>query len=312
MAWNNQRKQKSNYERPERPMLEQEHAIDPKLLMIINKSEELVSLMSEGSTLATEIIKFSGPSGEVSVEACKAFLVTGLSFAVPFDNPHYPKVGKIDTEVKRNSYYPMYVSRIFWKHSDQFWHIPGFSRYVIDKFGNVKNAYNGLDIKPNDWGSLVLVPDMAGDYNKPRAVQPSLLKALAFKQLPTDFKDYGFGNYNYELEYSNETKTIDWVKRPTVIVQDMGGQVSEADNVTEFAIRFLKGKMRGEFIKSAKESRLRYGPVDGGSFTAKLKGVEPIKVPHVEVVVETQIPVQETKSDSLPLPENNFDEDINF
>lgn len=251
-----------------------EHQIDPVFEAIISQSDKLLPFNVSGNSLSHDIVSFDLPGGDrLSIEAYKAMMVTNMTFCVPFDNPAYPEIMKLNTQADRAFHFAAYRARIFWKHSGDFWHIPGFTRYVINKHGHIKNAYNGMDIKPNNWGQYALFNDMVGVFeNKPPFpnIDINRLKMLSFKLLPSDFVDYGFGTYNYELGYSVESKTIDWVKRPQVVIRDGMGNVEEAANLTEFGIVYLNSKSMKE-LREIKEASLYSGNQSAGQFTVKLK-----------------------------------------
>lgn len=330
------------YQGNKRPQLQRnavggDHQIDPVFEAIISQSDKLMGFNVSGNALPMEMVSFTTPDGQgVVIEAYKALMVLNSTFCVPFDSPAYPEIIKLDTVAERGLYYAAYKSRIFWKHSDEYWHIPGYTRYVVNKHGHVKNAYNGLDIKPNEWGKYALFADMPGvlEQKPPFAgVELRQIQMLAFRPLPSDFVDYGFGNYSHTISYNNEQQVINWVARPEVVVRDGMGNVENGRNLTEFGIKFLNNKMIKEF-RQVKESELYFGSVNHGQFTVKLKDdslvaeIEPVSVvgnstpanaqpsqmSNLDVPPQqtSQQPVTQTTDPSVMQNTMKFDADINF
>lgn len=319
---NNQRQQRPA---PTRSKQTIEHEIDPLFEVIMNQSDKLMPFNVSGNALPTEMVRFDTPDGQgLTIEAFKAMMVTSMTFCVDFANPNYPEVRKLDTQVDRGTLHAVYKSRIFWKHSKDFWHIPGFTRYVIDARGNVKNAYNGVDIRPDQWGNYKIFSDQLWFINdKPFGADLKTLMLISQKALPSDFKDYGFRNWSHKVAYSHETKSIDLVKRPAVTIRDGNGNVLDGENLTEFGILNLKTKDIKD-LREIKEENLYTGSCTGGQFTAKLKDPS-LVVPVPEVVVTNESAAVSTPAvqngtapdvrPSTPAPQNlptEFDDDIPF
>lgn len=274
MSFGQQKKQWKPKPAMERKPVGGIHAIDPVFEAIIAQRDKVTAFNTSGNVLPSEMISFTTPDGQgVTVEAFKAYLVTQLTFCVPFDSPGYPEVKRLDTKAERGVMYPVYRSRIKWKHSEEYWHVPGYSRYVTNEHGHVKNAYNGLDVMPNEYGRYAMFADMPGVFeNKEPYANVTLdtINMLANRPLPSDFIDYGMGKYSHEVRYDKTKKIIDWCKRPEVIVRDGMGSIEAGQDVTQFGLVYLSNKDIKD-LRKVKESELYRGAVQSGQFTVKLK-----------------------------------------
>lgn len=310
-------RQNYNQNKPKlvREVLKGEHECDPNIEAIMGQGDKLQPFNSAGNVLPTEMVRFDTPSGGMAIEAYKAMMIVSNGFCVNLDNPHYPEIKKLKTLENRSVVYADYKAKIKWKHSEDFWHIPCFTRYVINEKGNIKNAYNGMDIKPNDWGQYMLVADQYQAFNKPLPTDMALLMTLSQKPIPQGFKDYGYRTYSHRLAFNPADQKVDLVPRPEIYVRDGNGQIEEGLNVTEFAAIYLKNKDVGEFRKVSDEA-LRLGSVQVGQYTIKAKdGQYASPAPEVNV---SSVPAQnaeltaQTTSTTPPPMDAKFDDDIPF
>lgn len=326
---NNRGGYKQQKPKPQLPELEPQHDLDPVIKAVIQQADRLQPFNQGGDMLPTEMIRFDTLDGKgVTMEAYKAMMITNLTFAVPHDNSCYPRVAKLKTVFDRAVLYAAYASRIFWNQSKDFWHIPGFSRYVINKDGLIKNAFNGIDIKPNQWGSYALFCDGFYSAPKPRQVTLPTLMLMSQKALPQDFKDFGYMTYNYTIGYKSDIKAIDFVKRPAVQVKAQDGSIEEAENAHEFAKIFMNHKQHREFLTALNEDKLYYGSDVVAGFTVKLKDQSLLRqIPQVAPVqqapaqpVTQQAPVQQSMQEQQPATQQQtpaymdqtIDADIDF
>lgn len=326
MSWNNKQHGGQNkFPKKMRPGLPDEHAVPKSVELVIDERAELRNSQTIGKEIAKETISFKGMGMSISVEAFKAAMMTQMSFGIPHDHPEYPNIIKHDTKFPSNSYFAQYLGRIKWTHDPSFWHIPCFTRYVIDKFGRVLNALNGMEITKDQWGNFDLAPDAIGTANKTTKVQADWLKMLAFRALPSDFIDYGFRNYSHELKFCPELKVLTWVKRSLLVIKDnMSGDIAKCYGVKEFDTCYVSDFNSKKELWKVNDDVLQTGMVNTGSFSIRLEKeieqppmLKPVQLPVYENTTDlpTSHVAPETEQEPAKDPgalDTDFDDDFNF
>lgn len=151
---------------------------------------------------------------------------------IPFTNPDIPNIGKLDSRFPAGFFYYQYTKPVHWTKDESFRHIPGYTRYVINKDGVIANAWSAKEVTGENAYMLELAADGA---NNLRRVPKSKLMALAFTQLPLDFVDYGRGNHSHDYEFDIEAGGYSWVPKPELTVKNnMTGQTDTYRNIFDF------------------------------------------------------------------------------
>jgi hypothetical protein len=151
---------------------------------------------------------------------------------IPLNNPDLPNIAKLDSRVPAGFYYYHYTKPVFWMKDESYRHIPGFTRYVINKDGVVANAQSAQEVSSDNPYMIELAADGANNLRKfPKAK----LMALAFTQLPVDFVDYGRGNHSHDYEFSSDQGGYTWIPKPELTTKNnQTGQVDKYRNIFDF------------------------------------------------------------------------------
>ena len=221
-----------------RPVLEPEHELRPVAEAVIREKAKLRDHASIGDTVSTENIIVEGTSVPVPYAA----LVISHQLGIPHDHPNLPPMVKHKTTYQANEYALLYASAgdIKWEKDETFKYIPGYTRYVINKDGHIKNAYNGQTVTPNIYsGFTKLVPD--GRANRVTGVDGLTIKALCQLPLPSDFIDFGFRSYSHRLDVNPEKQAIEWMPLPMVSARsNVDGAIHKFKNVHQMIRNNLK------------------------------------------------------------------------
>lgn len=210
-------------------------------------------------------------AGANQVPVPYACAVICLQFGIPHDHPQCPEIAMFNTRHKANDAYIKWKAGevISWETDDTFHYIPGYTRYVVNQAGTIKNAANGETVTENfvgDWIKLVK------DGRAPRVsgIDKAMLTMLAWAKLPEDFIDYGFGVFSYELAMNEERTGLVFKKLPAVSARsNIDGTISKARNVHEF-IRNSMTMKNFNALKEAQEAARKMKPGDmivAGEFT---------------------------------------------
>lgn len=265
----------------------QEHVLDPRIESILNSPEskrQLRDFGTRGSEPSRDTILFDADNTRKPIPVPQASMVVHMQCGIPLDHPDFPPMNKFDTMYDANAYYFVYQSPIPWKHDASFCHIPGFTRYCIDKHGRIINAYNGKPVTPLNAFMIELVPD--GPSNMLSKVPLEQIKALAYLALPDDFISFGFGAYSHSLRTDPVAKTCTFHPLPAVVVKNNEtGYVGKQPNVhhmakclnNDFSIMKDLGKLAREGFKP-NEPMVSIGP-----FSIKLAEA-PAEIPAIPVV----------------------------
>lgn len=299
-----------------RPVLPPEHELDPLIEAVIANKRELRNFAQPGNVASTAYIQINGKNIPVPLAA----MMATHQYAVPYDHSNAYPIRKLNSQFPDNAYVVIYEghTKPRWAQDESFWYIPTFSRYVINKDGHVKNAYNGRTVSENAYANWTteLVPD--GPANMLRKVSSLNLSYLAMGVLPKDFTDYGFGTYSHKLWTDAEKNCITWVPLPKVQVKSsLSGAVIEQPNVQEFMKTFIKDFNEQ---KAARE-QLKYleqgVPMRAGEFTVTYVGMAPAAptAPAAQEVAQSytqQQPQAPQAPAAAPGPSFDFDENIAF
>jgi hypothetical protein len=301
MSYNNYgRKGGGNYQPKPRPVLPPEHQLQPQAEAAILDKADLKNYARKGNQPVTETTVLNSDPSRKNIMVAQACLMAFNQCGIPLDNAAFPAIGKFDTRYDANHYYLKYEGPIPWIHDKAWRHVPCFTRYVIDMFGRVLNAHNGLTVKIGDWETYELVPD--GPSNKTTRVKLADLMILAFCPLPADFKDYGFKNYSHKFEINPATGQMQWMPLPKVKCKDnSNGMVEEFQNLQEL----VKCKVK-DFNQMKEWSDYLRNGLKGETVTIGdlvVKESEPAK--ELPVVPVLDVKPQEVSAPAAP--HDNFD-----
>lgn len=268
-----------------RPVLDKIHELDPVAESIIAVKQNLNNFKTIGPNAAQGTV----PAGGVNIDASKAIVMALKQIGIPHDHPNFPPIMKLPTAFQSNEYVVLWgaAGKVKWTKDDSFWHIPGYSRYVINATGQIKNAFNGMVVNENGFaGSTELVCD--GPLNSVSWTNANQLKMLTLAKLPDDFKDYGFRNYNYEMAFKDDA--IRWVKKTEVIAKStVDGLERTIANITEFIDCYVKDfQEKGSVRKQIKEFS-HANPIRTQEFVVRLAGDVPAQ-PASETPIAAQAP----------------------
>lgn len=210
---------------PHREPQSEEHTLDPWIEDIIRGRPELSDFRSIGGGLNHGTHTFNTDSKRTALEIPRACMISVCGFAVPLTNEAYPAIKKLDTRFKDNWHHAIYQGPIPWDKDREWRHIPCYSRYVINRHGVVRNAYNGMQVLAT-YGKYELVADGRSNYLK-KYIPAEELMMLSFSQLPDDFVDFRGGQYSHVVQFDKDSKVIGWVKRPTIKARDPQGTIHE-------------------------------------------------------------------------------------
>lgn len=210
---------------PHREPQAEEHTLDPWIENIIRGRPELSEFRSIGGGLNHGTHTFNTDPDRTALEIPRACMYSVCSFGVPLTNEAFPAIKKLDTRFKDNWHYAVYQGPMPWAKDREWRHIPCYTRYVINRDGVVRNAYNGMQVLAN-YSKYELVPDGRSNYLK-KYIAVEELMMLAFSQLPEDFVDFGGGQYSHVVAFDKDNKVIGWVKRPSIKARDPMGTIHE-------------------------------------------------------------------------------------
>lgn len=318
MAYQNYGRKGGNFTPTPRPVLPSQHELQPIAEAAIKDKADLKNYARKGNVAVTETTVLNSDPSRKPIMVAQACLFAFNQIGIPTDNSNFPAFGKFDTRYDANHYYLKYEGPIPWIHDASWRHIPCFTRYVIDQFGRVLNAHNGLEVAIGDWETFELVPD--GPSNKLTKVKLNDLLILAFCPLPDGFKDYGFKNYSHKFEINPSTGKMEWVPLPKVKCKDnSNGVVEEFQNLQEL----VKCKVK-DFNQIKEWSTYLRNGLNGETVTIGdllVKESEPAKdkpsVPKLDVKPQDNFsaPAQNDNMTGAPAQqpdEHDFDSDFSF
>lgn len=217
-----------------RPQHGPEHTLDPRLEAILKVTRSInKNYKYPGEEISRDTIMFETDPARTSIAIPKASMIM-KNCGYPLDSENYPMLKKLNSEFPDSWYYFVHLGPVVWAKDARFRHIPTYSRYVIDKFGRVLNAYNGLPVTPEkgNYGYKLIGE---GSGNNPFYVPKEKLMILSFCPLPEGFIDFTFGNYSHVLEVDTEAGKFQWVPRPKIKVRNNeSGQTHVYNNLPEF------------------------------------------------------------------------------
>lgn len=214
---------KKQYNRPQakpRPILEVEHDDQPIVIAAIRGKDDLRAYGTT-SEISRDTFIFDTDHTRTRLPVPLAALYAHRAFGIPPNHPNMPTIVKVATMRDTVMYSPVYTEPVPWLKDSNFRHIPGYTRYVSDKFGRVLNAHNSMEIKPQ-WGNLKLVPD--GTANRIRFISIDKIIHRTWQPLPE-----GMYFYNNGAESHIQTSAVipglcepvnGWAKLSTLKVRD--------------------------------------------------------------------------------------------
>lgn len=236
-----------------------EHELRPEAEAVFVGRQMLTQFSQPGNQVPQGMFQ----AGAQQVPVAYAVAVISLQIGFPHDHPNAPEIAMFNTKHKSNDAFIKWKAGevIPWEKDSAYRYIPGYTRYVANEKGEIKNAYNGTTVTKDftsDW--IKLVKD--GKGVKPTGVDKAMLTMLAWGKLPEDFIDYGFGVYSYKLSI-NETKDgLVFKKLPIVSARsNIDGSITKARNIHEF-IRNNMTMKNFAALKEAQESAKIMGPDD--------------------------------------------------
>lgn len=248
------------------------HELDPLVEIVIKNKSALADYRSFGDIVSTDTINFSDQGNHYSLPVFKFALMVENQCGIPHDHPNYPRVLKLDTRFKASKYFIEYVAPIKWLKDETYVHIPCHTRYVINRKGIVRNAFSGVEVPPNQWGTYNLVKDQA--TNKQRNVNLSELKILAFAPLPKGFIDFGFGTYSHVLDYSEGV--IKWCERKPIIAKNLkDGNADQYPSAVYFANTVVSDFQARAKIARLTEYDLNKSMITAGEYSVKHVDFDP-------------------------------------
>lgn len=266
------------------------HELDPIVEIAIKNKSALADYRSFGDVPSTDAININEAGVHYSIPAFKFALMVESQCGIPHDHPNYPRVLKLDTRFKSSKYFIEYAGPIKWTKDDSYVHIPCHTRYVINKKGIVRNAFSGVEVGPNQWGTYNLVKDQA--TNKQRNVDLTELKMLAFAPLPRGFIDYGFGSYSHILDFSEGA--IKWCERKPVIAKNLkDGNSDQFQSAIHFANTVVSDFQARATIARLTEYDLNKAMVTAGEFSVRHADFNANQVAEDANVPQTQYPVEQ-------------------
>ncbi|QAX96098.1 hypothetical protein [Vibrio phage vB_VmeM-Yong XC32] len=214
-----------------------EHELNPRFESILKMDRNIPkNFRYPGEQPSNDTILFDGDTERKSIDIPKASMILRQA-GIPVSHPHYPMIKKFNSEYQASDYYFVFASPIPWEHDENFRYIPGYTRYVIDRYGRVLNAYNKMPVTPESDTMYKLVADGPAFANAPWWAKKEMLQALAWGPLPENFIDFGGGIFSHELKFDKETGTITWVPREAVKVRNSEtGQQKLYNNFPEFLV----------------------------------------------------------------------------
>jgi len=229
-----------------RPQFSPEHEINPLVEQIIANKQLLANYRVPGDNALDQMMDVGG----TQVPVYYATLAVTHQLGIPYDHPNFPAV------IKHRTMFPSYEHSVLWGSKtsypwvkdSSFWHIPGFSRYVINKDGDIKNANSGAAVADGVFSSYAkLVPDGRGTNDI--GVNGSDLLALSQIKIPEHFVDYGFRKYSHKLGPSENNDSLIWVPQSPVSAMGIDGTIRHCHNIHQFITNYIKDlnqKMAGD------------------------------------------------------------------
>lgn len=287
-----------NFQPQPRPQLSIEHALSPRHEAMFISKGNLNDFKMMGEQPSHESVMFDSDPWRKPIPVPQAVLMIFRQCGIPPNHPAFPPIKKVNTTYPdcREYYLNYSIGKIHWLQEEGFFHIPTYTRYVMNKDGIVRNAYNGVDVQPNEWGAYKMVPD--GPTNKLVQVNLDMLLALTFSQLPEDFVDYGFRNYSHKLITNTETGDIGWQPRQKVKAHSSMGIQEPNISALELMAKHIEPKQFEDrkAIGMATRNDLT-GPVSVGPWTLIPVDFDATAVPRS---IQTQpIPYQDPDDPTL-------------
>lgn len=308
MSWGNNNRRRGgggNFTPKPRPTLPKEHELQP-LAELACKHENKALLRdygTRGDEVSKETIILDGDPKRRPIPVPVAAMFNTMQFGVPMDHPEFPPILKFNTLGESNAYYARYQSPIMWIHNSQetdFRHIPGFTRYVVDKHRRILNAHNGMEVKPLSKYMIELVPD--GPSNKLVKTSIDQIMNLAYTSLPEDFIDFGFRTYSHDFGLDIEGGQVAWVAKGKVKVKNNDvGMVAEYSNLPMFMKTSIPPK---EFQIMQEINQQAWKGFNGGVISAgpySIRESTPfVQPPEIPRVGQTESAPQQDSFDTAP------------
>lgn len=184
-----------------RVIQEPAHELNPVAEAVNTDKSQLNNFKTPGDTVPNMLVNYAGQQLTVGVAGAMATMQIG----VPHDHPKFPPIKKVNARFKSGEYFPAWglvQGRIEWLQDPTFHYIPGFSRYVINQQGEIRNGHNGTVITTNLYNGQPLKLIADGKSQVPFNARLGVLTAMAYSTLPEDFTDFTFGALSH---YSNMT-----------------------------------------------------------------------------------------------------------
>lgn len=237
-----------------------EHELNPVAEAVCNDKSQLNNFKMPGDVIPNMAVSYAGQQLTIGLAGAMASMQLGI----PHDHPNMPPIMKHNTRYKAGEYYIAWGKangRVKWLQDESFWYVPGFSRYVINDQGVLRNGHNGTTVSQNIYNGekLPLIAD--GKSQKPFPVRLSLFTAMAYSKLPEDFVDFTFGSTSHYNNLTLPNGNTAWQPIVPVTALSLVDQtLSHFKSTHEFLINCIK---EFDTLKVARPEirKLRFGSV---------------------------------------------------
>lgn len=299
-----------------RPQHGPAHELNARFEDILRESRNLPKQYKTiGSELNRDSILFDSDSARQSVPIPQAAMIL-KQCGIPLSHESYPPIMKFNSDFPDGSYYLAWSGPVVWEYDDRFRYIPGYTRYVCDKFGRVLNAYNGTPVEPEKGGfGYRIVGDGPANFNNPMYTTKDKLLMLAWSPLPEGFIDFGMGVYSHELKFDETEQKFGWVARPEIKVRDRrNGEAKLWPNLPMFVecvvSDFDQKKAFREYIRNGMPNEA----IGIGDFDVKLKDEkeEPGPLPVINKPQDEAMPSSAAPSGTEATTAPSSEPDLDF
>lgn len=237
-----------------------EHELNPVAEAVCNDKSQLNNFKMPGDVIPNMAVSYAGQQLTIGLAGAMASMQLGI----PHDHPNMPPIMKHNTRYKAGEYYIAWGKangRVKWLQDESFWYVPGFSRYVINDQGVLRNGHTGAVVSQNIYESekLPLIAD--GKSQKPFPVRLGLFTAMAYSKLPEDFVDFTFGSTSHYNNLTLPNGNTAWQPVVPVTALSLVDQtLSHFKSSHEFLIQCIK---EFDTLKLARPAirKLRFGEV---------------------------------------------------
>lgn len=215
-----------------RTVQSEEHALHPAIeACVLMENAAFKHLKYPGDNISTNVMQVHNNGKMFSLLDARAALAKRTCTGIHPDHNNYPVVKRFNHRYPAIDHYVQWNLPVVWEHDTSYRYIPGYSRYVINFQGDVKNAYNGKAVRSPNGYTVEIVPE--GPKNDLKKVSLMSLRQLAWSKLPEDFISFGFGSFSHEISIDKETGAISWLPRIPVVTKQ-GDNVEKWTSLSEF------------------------------------------------------------------------------